>query len=349
MKEKHLKIFAGVFVFLLILFFVTKPRQRGVNVDELVQTLLIGFVQDDVRTIEVYKQTSGEPAQMVFRKDQDGHWRIMTHHGARAQKSRVDQLLNNLIEMTGNVRSSDSRHLETYGITDHQGVQLLLKGEGDKTLANLIVGKSSEDPNSGFVRFEGKDKVYAVDRNILSSLGVYGGLDTLSRFNHSSFVSLQAVDQKADTLEWIGMVVNRKEMVIKKVETEVVVDDSTGETRKDSEWVLMQGSREISLDQKAVEDFLRDVTQIRALKVADRIGGGLTDMEKSSQYGFDRPSHYLVYKRPEAPQENVLFGRVNEDESRMMLVQYEGLVYHVGKSVFERAFKWMDELPQKTR
>ena len=55
MKEKQLKIFGVVFVLLLVFFLVTKPRQRGVNLDEFVQEILIGIAKEDVKGIEVYK------------------------------------------------------------------------------------------------------------------------------------------------------------------------------------------------------------------------------------------------------------------------------------------------------
>ena len=67
MEIKHLKILAGVFVFLLIFYFITKPRHAGVNVDEFVQTIIIGVSKDDIKTIEVYKETASEqPTQMIF-------------------------------------------------------------------------------------------------------------------------------------------------------------------------------------------------------------------------------------------------------------------------------------------
>ena len=304
MKEKHLKIFAGVFVVLLIIFFITKPSFKGVNIDELTQSIIIGVAKNDVKTIEVYKETSEEqPVQMIFALQED-QWRIQTKFNSKAQKNRMDSLVDDLLEMTGKVRSSDPKHHELYHITDIQGLHLLLKDEANKTLANLIVGKKSEDQNSGFIRFAGKEKVYAVDKNLLSALNIYGDIDTLTQFNAKNFVDLQAVDQKKEDLELVGMVVKGKEMIIKKIEREVEVTnaDSTKSTKKETEWVLVKGKNEINLEKKEVDNFFRDVAKIRATEVTDRIGNSLADLNKNSQYGFSRPDHYVVFKTPEKPQ-----------------------------------------------
>ena len=57
MKEKEIKLFAGVFVALLVIFFITKPRHTTVNIDDLVQTILVGVSKEDVSGIEVYRET----------------------------------------------------------------------------------------------------------------------------------------------------------------------------------------------------------------------------------------------------------------------------------------------------
>ncbi len=351
MKEKHLYILAGVFVFLLIIHFITKPRHTSVNVDEFVQSILIGMSRDDVASIEIYKETAGDqPAQMQFQKVEET-WYIPTHYNCKAQKSRIDRLLTDLIEMTGKVRSSDPKHFEKYLITDTQGIHLILKDEADKPLANLILGKKGEDINTGFVRFMGKDKVYFADKNILSQIGIYGDIDTVTVFKHSSFVDLQAVDEDKDKYEMAGLVANSKQMILKKVEREVEVTnaDSTTTTKTEDQWVLLEGrDKEIDLDQKEVEKFFRDITKVRGTEVVDHIGNTLGDLNKNSQYGFTRRSNQIVFVDADNNQKNIIFGKEYEkDKGYYMNVRTDGLVYKVSKSAFDKIFKWMEELPKK--
>ena len=351
MKEKHLYILAGVFVFLLIIHFLTKPRHTSVNVDEFVQSILIGVSMDDVSSIEIYKETAGnEPVKMNFVKVED-KWFIPTNFHCKAQKSRIDRLLNDLIEMTGKVRSSDPKHFDKYSISDAQGIHLILKDEAGKPMANLIIGKKGEDVNTGFVRFNGKEKVYFVDKNVLSQIGIYGDVDTVSVFKHSSFVDLQAVDEDKDKYEMAGLVANGKQMIVKKVEKEVEVtnEDSTTTTKTEHEWVLLEGrDKEIALDQKEVDNFFRDISKIRGTEVVDRIGNTLGDLNKNSQYGFTRRSNQIVFVDEENNQKNIIFGKEYEkDKGYYMNAREDGLVYKVSKSTYDKIFKWMEELPKK--
>jgi len=361
MKEKHLYIFAGVFVFLLISFFIMnfamKQKHKGVNVEELVKNIVFGVSKEDIKNIEVYKQTGSEPVRMMFSQKED-KWYIPTKFNAKAQKNRIDRLLNDVLEMTGKVRSSDPKHFKTYKIADEQGIHLLLKDEANKPLYNLIIGKKGEDYNTGFVRFGGKDKVYAVDKNLLSSLNVYGEIDTLTQFKDDNFVDLQAVEQDKEELGLIALLHEGKRMIVKKVtkEVEVTNDDSTITTKQEQEWVLVTGSKEIELDKKEVDNFIRDVTKIRGEKVVDRIANPLDEMSKNSRYGFSQRSSAVVFQQQESKQQqNVIIGNAYEKDEEnkakgyYMNVQYDGLIYHLSKSTYDKIFKWMDDLPEKVK
>jgi len=352
MKEKHLYYLAGVFVILFILYFVTKPRHTSINLDEFVQTIVFGVSKEDVKKIEVYKEsTEDNPIKLALTKQED-QWYLTTKFNCKAQESAINRLLDAVIEMTGKVRSSDPKHLEKYQITDEQGIHFLLKDEADKPLANLIIGKKGDDYNTGFVRFAGKDKVYFVDKNILSNLNIYGDIDTLTVLKDNSFVDLEAVNQDKDKLDMVALVHKGKQMIIKKVEREVEVEeDSVKTTKKEDVWVHLKGKTEIELDQKEVDNFLRDVCKIRGQKVVDRIGNSLGDLNKNSQYGFNRPQNVVVFKeKDKAEQLNVIMGKEFEkDKGYFMNVQYDGLVYHLSKSNYDKIFKWAADLPKKVK
>lgn len=352
MKEKHLYYLAGVFVFLIIIYFVTKPRHTTVNLDEFVQTIVFGVSKEDVKGIEVYKESTEEkPIRLVLKKQGD-QWRLVTNFGCKALESTVSRLLDAIIEMTGKVRSSDPKHLENYQITDAQGIHLILKDEADKPLANLIIGKKGEDYNTGFVRFAGKDKVYFTDKNILSSLGINGEIDTLTLIRDNSFVDLQAVDRDKEKLEIVALVHHGKQIIIKKVPREVEVKtDSMTTTKTEDVWVQVKGKKEVELEKAEVDKFLNDVIKIRAQKVVDRIGNSLGDLNKNSRYGFSGANNAIVFKEKESDQQqNVIFGKEYEkDKGYYMNVQYDGLVYELNKSNFDKIFKWAADLPTKVK
>lgn len=359
MKEKYLYILAGIFFVLLIIYFITKPRFATVNYDEIVQTVIFGVAKEDVKEIEVYKQTVDKEIKMQFVK-KDDQWYIPTKFNAKAREYSVNRIIDDLLEMTGKVRSSDPKHLETFKITDEEGIHIILKDEAQKPLANLIIGKKGEDYSTGFVRFAGKDKIYAVDKNILSSLSIYGQADTLTKFKDKSFVDLNAVKMDKKDLQLVALVDKGKELVVKKIEKkeeakqkqkegETTNADTTKPKKKEYEWVLMKGKREIKLDQKEVDKFFRDITNIYTQEVVDNIGNTLADLSKSSRYRFDRPSNYIVFiKNEDNKKYNIIFGKEYEkDKGYYMQVQYDNLVYKISKSKYDTIFKWVKELPTK--
>ncbi|MBD3289679.1 DUF4340 domain-containing protein [candidate division KSB1 bacterium] len=351
MKEKHLYYLGGAFLVLLVIYFVTKPRLSTVNYDDIVQSVIIGVSKDDVKEIEVYKQTGGgEEARMMFVK-RDDQWYMPTKFNAKVKDYSINRIIDDMLEMTGKVRSSDPKHQEMFKITDQSGIHVIMKDNTQKPLANVIIGKKGEDYNTGFVRYAGKEKIYAVDKNILSALGVHNQIDTLTHFQTSNFIDLNAVKLDKEELKIAALVSNGNELQIKKVEkiTEQAEEDTTKPVKKEFQWVLVKGKNEIKLDQTEVNKFLSEVTNVYTQEVIDNIGNTLEDLSKSSRYGFSRPSHYMVFiKQEDDSRYNVIFGKEYEEEKGYyMYVEYDNLVYKVSNSKFDSIFKWVDELPTK--
>jgi len=353
MSERHLKIFGIAFLSLLLIYIITKPRNHSVDIDKLVQSIVIGVEPEDVGGIEIYKELGeNKSAKLVFIK-KDDQWRIVNHFNCKGENSKISRLINDILEMTGKVRSSDHNRFDLYKIGDNQGIHLLLKDEGDNTLANLIIGKKPEDTGSGFVRISGRDKVYFTDKNLLASIGIYGDIDTLTTFNVDRFVDLDAVTQDRSKLDMIGVVKDGRELVVRQIEKEEkkAKDDTTAAAPvKKKVWVLVKKKKEIPLDQDEVRKFLNDVTKIFAQEVVDHIGGTFSDYNKSVKYGFQHSGRYIVFKQPDGSQQVVVFGKsYGKDKGYYMLVKYDdGLVYKVMKSKYDEIFKWIDDLPKKT-
>jgi len=353
MSEKYLKIFGIAFLSLLVIYLITKPRNRSVDIDKLVQSVIIGVQLEDVSAVEIYKRLDGDKTVSLNLKKHEDQWRIPTHFMCKGEKSSIERLITDMLEMTGKVRSSDVSHFSRYQIGDDQGVHMLLKDDGDNTLANIIVGKKPEDAGSGFVRIAGRDKVYFTDRDLLSSVGITGLLDTLSVINPRKFIDLDAVVLDTASLQMVGVVKDGKELVVKKVSVEPVKQqaDSAAAEKQNFQWVLMRNKKEVPLEHKAVKSFLPDVTKIFAGEVIDRIGQTLSDYNKNAQYGFQRPRSYIVYIDNNNNRKAVVFGKPYDDNAGYyMLVKYDGgLVYKVSKSTYNKIFKWMEDLPGRRK
>ena len=145
MKEKHLYYLGSAFLVLLVIYFVTKPRLSTVNYDDIVQSVIIGVSKDDVKEIEVYKQTGGDKeARMMFVK-RDEQWYMPTKYNAKVKDYSINRILDDMLEMTGKVRSSDPKHQQMFKITDQLGIHVILKDNTQKPLTNVIIGKKGSE------------------------------------------------------------------------------------------------------------------------------------------------------------------------------------------------------------
>lgn len=356
MKQKNLYYLAITFFVLLILYFVTKPRFSTTNIDELVQSIVIGVALEDVGHVEIYKELPDKKVEMKFSKVEED-WRIPTFFGAKAKKSDVERVIKDVLDMQGKVRATGENFFEQFKISDEVGIHVLLKDETEKVLANLIVGKKGEEYGSCFIRFAGKDKIFFADKNVMNAFKIYSETDTLTTFKQNSFVDLKAVDYQKDDFQTVALVKGREELVVKQVEKEVPVEKSESDTtntepqtKKVKEWVIERAGKEIELDQKEVEKFLKDVRQITAQKVVDRIGQSFGDMNKSGKYGLNRPTGGIIYLKSGGERVQCLFGKEYEkDKGYYFQNGNDGLVYQVSKFNFDKYFKWITDLPTKTK
>lgn len=357
MKQKNLYYMAATVVVLLIIYFVTKPRFTTTNIDEIIQSIVIGVSQEDVGNIEVYKQSGEDRVEMKFSKGEDDQWRIPTLFNAKAKTSDVERLIKDVLEMQGKVRATGENYFDQFKIHDNQGVHVLLKDETEKVLVNLILGKKGEEYGTSFLRFAGRDKIFFADKNLLSSLKFYGDPDTLTVFKQNAFVDLKAVDFKPEELQTIALVQGGRELVVKKVSKEVPVEkaeDDTTQTEPGTqtvhEWVLETNGREIELDQKEAEKFVNDVRIVSAAKVVDHMGNSLGDLNKAGKYGLNRSRTGIIYFKEGSERVQCLFGKEYEKDKGYYFQNGEdGLIYQVSKANFDRYFKWIKDLPTKTK
>ena len=353
MNQRTLYYLSGIFVALVLLYFISKPRFATTNIDEITQSIVIGASLEDVGGIDIYKEKDDQKIEMRFVRNED-KWTIPTHFNCKGNKTQVEQVIKDILEMQGKVRATGEQLFDQFKIHDHQGIHVLLKDEADKALANLIIGKKGEDYGTCFVRFAGKDKIFLADKNILNSLRIYGEVDTVTTFKNNSFVDLTAVEFEKNDLVTIGLVQDGKGITLKKETREAEVEKSESdttstepETKTEKYWVITEPKR-IEVDQQEVDKCLNDIRKISGQKVVDRIGNSLADLQKNSNYGFNRPRSYIVYFNEGGERTNAIFGKEYEkDKGYYFQNANDGLVYQVTKYNFDKYFKWIEELPKK--
>lgn len=170
-------IFAGVAVVLALMAFITAPRP--VEPDAFFDQGEPFFPEftnpNDAKTLEVvdFDEESGTavPFKVTF---QQGRWTIPSHHDYPADgKDRLAKTAAGVIEVKkDDFRTDNTADFEACGVIDPldetatsltgRGKRITIKGENDKILADLIIGKEvPERENMRFVRLPGQKRVFA--------------------------------------------------------------------------------------------------------------------------------------------------------------------------------------------
>lgn len=169
--------FAGVAVFMMLLAFITAPRQ--VTPDAFLDQGEPFFPDFDdpneATTLEVieFNKETGEtvPFKVTFK---EGRWTIPSHHDYPADgKDRLAKTAAAIIEIKkDDFRSDNVADHEACGVLDPldesittlegRGKRVTIRGGNDQVLADIIIGKEIEG-RSGFrfVRLPGQKRVYA--------------------------------------------------------------------------------------------------------------------------------------------------------------------------------------------
>lgn len=118
----------------------------------------------------------------------EGQWRIATQWNTAAESQKIETVIQQLGQLSGDLRSSDETLFADYGLGEEEAVRVELRGEDpDQELAVLWVGARGLENASAFVRKPGAPEVFALETPLLQSLGFHravsgSGLERDSEF-----------------------------------------------------------------------------------------------------------------------------------------------------------------------
>jgi hypothetical protein len=183
MTEKRRTIYyAGVALLLAGLAFATAPRQKMPEAffDQGEQFFPDFTDPNTARSLEVVDFDEATGAAVPFKVTfENGRWTIPSHHGYPADgKDRLAKTAAGLIGITkDDFRTDNTTDHEAAGVIDPmdtsvqtlkgRGRRVTIKGENNKVLADLIIGKAFEG-REGFhlVRVPGQKRVYGSRINL---------------------------------------------------------------------------------------------------------------------------------------------------------------------------------------
>ncbi|MBU3759879.1 MAG: DUF4340 domain-containing protein [Candidatus Omnitrophica bacterium] len=225
----------------------------------------------------------------------EGQWRIATQWNTAAESQKIETVIQQLGQLSGDLRSSDETLFADYGLGEEEAVRVELRGEDpDQELAVLWVGARGLENASAFVRKPGAPEVFALETPLLQSLGFHRAVSGSGLERDSEFWNdLRLFRQDIGAVEKIEIkrgASQGSESFFSMVKKE----NREGENVK-TFWSFEGQESAFAPDEKKIEDLLQLLGGARALKALD----------PSKDYGFGRPIAELTLSLKEG--EPVIF------------------------------------------
>ena len=342
LKTKNLVILAVVLVALAGISFLQKSSHEKSTSGSAVSVVLEGdFLKADLGRITL---GFGSDAELVALSTSPAGWLVDTAFNSPADEDRIDTLLRNISNLSGEFRSDKASVLGKYGLDEASSVKIRAYDKSGAQVLGLDVGKTPERFPGHFVRLPDQDAVYLSQKGVLSHLGIYG---PPAAPTSKHFLNLQAV--KEDRLAVDRIILNDGDLTIDLVKEFAVEPVPEGAPegseptvdRMTWEWKLNQDS-DTALAKTKVDGLLGALVSVRATDVAD-------PQAPASSYGLDAPLRSATLYLQDGTQRLVEFGSTREAEGdqtagTFMRVQGETNIWIVTDYTTRNIFKTVEEM-----
>jgi hypothetical protein len=341
-KTKHLVVLAVVLVVLGAVSFWQRESYRQSTSSTASVTLIEGdWTKDNLgRIVFGY----GENAEQVVLAATPTGWVVQTHWNSPASDQRIDSLLRELSNLSGEFRSDSAEVLADYGLVPEQALRISAFDKNGDPAFVLDVGRTPEGTTGSFISLPDDDAVYLSQKNVLAQLGLYSGPEApQGRY----FLELAAVKEDRLNVDRIILqdgdqtIAMSKEFAI----TQPAADDTTGAgpqlDRSTWEWKLEQPRSETLAKTKA-DRVLNSLVSLRATDVDD-------PQIALADYGLDQPTRTATMVFPDGRETVVLFGGTrpavaDQPAGTWMQIQGQPTVWVVTEYTPKNIFKTVEEL-----
>jgi hypothetical protein len=352
-KNRNLLILAVVLVVLLGISLLQKAgHEKSTNRSSTVKVVEGVFTADQLDRITLGQGSTAEVVDLISTPT---GWVVASSWDTPANPTRVEGLLRNLGDLSGEFRSDSEAVLADYGLSEEEAVKVrAYDKQGNLAIAVDIGGKPERFPGN-FIKRPGESSVYLSQANLLSQMGLYDGPGTPTG---KHFLELQAV--KEDRLDVDRITLHDGGQVLELVKEfaeakpvpgpDSVAPEAAGEgeptgegedaeptlDRTTWEWKLT-ASRATAVAKTKADGVLGALVSIRAIDVEDPSG----DL---AALGLANPSRSATLFREDGSELTVEFGDSREavgdlQAGTWMKVRGERTIWVVNEYTVKNIFK----------
>ena len=281
MKPKQIILLSVIFVILALgILLKSWVRSAADNTGTPQEGLVEVAKFDPAKTEEILirrpAKAGGIPSPAVDLVKANEVWRVKSLWNAKADSVKVENLIQKLLSVQGELRGSGKKLFADFGIEDAEAFSIKFVGAGDKPLTELRIGTKQAGVNAYFIRTAANEDVYLAGLNLAELLGVYASLE--EAIPASLFwADLSLFNLNPEKVTEITVHRLKGEEKTMAVGLERVVDP------KDplkSSWKFLRQGMSSSPDSDKVLEWIAAMNSVRAEKVVDPAGKG---------YGLEKP------------------------------------------------------------
>jgi hypothetical protein len=345
MTRRFLTILAGALVVLIALSLLTSKARYSTTKGGGFEPVLES--KPDTGQIQTIKAWIGESpdSSIVLERSGDG-WTIPSRYGWKAKSDLVQQLLDELSDLKGEIRSSKAEVLPDYQIDDQKGLHVVAASTGGGELFHLIAGKSAAQGGS-FVRREGSNDVFMTRSSLRSTFGVWG--DTPRPPDAKRWINLEVHKAERNDVDRIVLRSAAGEIVLQKEFATTPPPPASGEAPADtaapapsldrSNWTWKSDARG-PIDKAKADAILGTLCSLYAAEVADPA--------KIEEYGFGPGARVAELTFADGRTTRIEFGKEIDDGKKVVFRVDGGMPAEIYKSSVDRIFQARKELsPEK--
>jgi len=163
-----------IFISLTLLYFL-KQRPMSQEMAKVFITLLPEIKESRPNYICAFSR-SDTTKKLELKKVKDS-WEVHVKQKeqefwAPAKVQKVEKLIKDLSDFTGELRSSNKKYLSDFGLGHGQGLEVILKRDGSE-IARIVVGKKGPSWGTSFVKRDDSDRVFLVSRDLLGDFDIW--------------------------------------------------------------------------------------------------------------------------------------------------------------------------------
>ena len=341
-KTKNLVILVVALAVLFGISQIQKTNHRKSVSGSSVTVVLDGATtKDELSRITVSHGLNTDVVDLVSTTE---GWVVASAWNTKASEERIDTLLRNLENLTGEFRSDSESVVADYGLGGDTSIRIRAFSPGGDEVLALDVGNSAERSPGHFIKSPGGSAVYLTQKSVLSHLGLYSGP---ARPKSTHFIELQAVKEDRLAVNQILLENGDEQLDLIKdfAMIQPAADDTTGAEptvdRKTWEWKL-NAPQSKALAKTKVDGVLGALVSIRAVDVDDPSADPAT-------YGLDDPTKQAILSMEDGRRIVLEFGNVraadgDKPAGTWMKIQGEPAIWVVTEYAVNNAFKKLEDL-----